>query len=146
MRIERQFYLIVLSALLIVSTFACGGVSFDSAACNAHNAPVPAKKLDWVMERKNQLPDVSCEVGVGIRAGTWQWSEDSSLACVFVVIGGNAKREWSLGQFQDRRDARNPIPLNDGEFVWGVSEEGGSMDPYSTGSSHPICVLEWIDE
>lgn len=124
----------------------CSSPPFSTAQCNAHNAPIPAKRLDWVLGRKNQLPDVSCEVGDGIAAGSWQWSEDSSRACVYVVVGGNAKREWSLGQFQARRDARQPIPLNEGEFVWGFAEHGGSMDPYSMGSSHPICKLEHVGD
>ena len=55
-----------------------GDASGESSewACRAHSGPEPADRLDWEHTSDTPHPEVSCEVGVGILPGWWQWSEE----------------------------------------------------------------------
>ena len=43
---------------------------------------------------------------------------------------------------QDRRDARSPILLSEGEIVQGYSDSDDELDGFIAATSHPTCFLE----
>ena len=114
----------------------------SSWECRAHTGPEPVDRLDWKHRSGTPHPEVSCKVGVGILPGWWQWSGYSAPDCIYVVVntGGELSQTWHSGQ--DRRDARSPILLSEGEIVQGYSDSDEELDGFIAATSHPTCFLE----
>ena len=112
--------------------------------CRAHAGPEPADRLDWKDHFATSAPDVSCEVGVGILPGWWQWSDQSASDCIYVVVDTGDELDQALHQSQTRRDARSPILLREGEIVRGHSESEDEFSSFIAATSYPTCFLEHI--
>ncbi|WP_419864852.1 hypothetical protein [Candidatus Poriferisodalis sp.] len=112
--------------------------------CRAHSGPEPAELLDWRSDHDEPHPDVSCRVGVGIRAGWWHWHELSGHECRHVAVSASATAELPEGQSRSRRDAREPILLNAGDVVTGFTTEDSGATGYIAATSISQCFLEFV--
>ena len=112
--------------------------------CRAHAGPEPVDRLDWKDDSGASHPEVSCEVGVGILPGWWQWSEQSSPKCIYVVVDTGDELDQASHQSHTRRDARSPILLSEGEIVQGYSDTKDEFSSYIAATSHPTCFLEHL--
>ena len=112
--------------------------------CRAHMGPEPVDRLDWRDDSYTSRPQVSCEVGVGLLPGWWQWSEFSASRCIYVVVDPGDELDHLLRRGTTRRDAREPILLREGEIVEGYSDSKGESSSFIAGISHPECFLEHI--
>ena len=112
--------------------------------CRAHSGPEPADRLDWSADFGSSHPEVSCEVGVGIVAGWWQWAEQSSPECIYVVVDTGDELDQQLHRSQTRRDARSPILLSEGEIVQGYADTEDEYSGFTAATSYPVCFLEYI--
>lgn len=112
--------------------------------CQAHSGPEPVDRLDWHGSFGSSQPEASCEVGVGILAGWWQWTEQSSPECVYVVVDTGDELDQALHRSHTRRDARSPILLSEGEIVLGFSDSKDEYSGYTAATSYPLCFLEHI--
>ncbi len=116
----------------------------SSWTCHAHAGPEPVDRLDWTGEFGSSDPEISCEVGVGIQPGWWQWSEQSASECIYVVVDTGDELDQTLHQSQARRDARSPILLREGEIVEGYSDSKDELSSFTAAASYPLCILEHI--
>ena len=112
--------------------------------CRAHTGPEPVDRLDWRHVRYESSPEVSCVVGMGILPGWWQWHQFSAPSCIYVVVDTGDELDQALHPSQRRRDAREPIPLREGEIVKGYSDNGREFSRFIAATSHPECFLEHI--
>ena len=112
--------------------------------CRAHSGPEPVDRLDWHGSFGSSQPEVSCEVGVGILAGWWQWTEQSSPECIYVAVDTGDELDQALHRSHTRRDARSPILLSEGEIVQGYSDSKDEYSGYTAATSYPVCFLEHI--
>lgn len=114
--------------------------------CRAHSGPEPVELLDWRTEHDKPHATVSCRVGVGIRAGWWQWHSFSSDGCRSVAVRPSATADLPDGQSRSRRDAREPIVLNDDDVVTGFTfaDNGGSPEGVIAATTGPLCLLEFV--
>ena len=110
--------------------------------CHAHASPEPADRLDWTGEFASAQPEASCEVGVGILPGWWQWGEQSAPNCIYVVVTTGDGLGQAPHEGHTRRDARSPILLSDGEVVLGYSDAEDVASSYVAATSSPVCILE----
>lgn len=124
--------------------------------CYAHDGPEPADLLDWRVEFSSTSDysqggpqiqghaEVSCEVGIGILAGWWQWHELSSPDCEYVAVETPDGADSDGATDGSRIDPTEPILLNSGDVVAGIGmviqDESRSM----TGTNHPECFLEYL--
>ena len=116
----------------------------SSWQCRAHAGPEPADQLTWKDDLGTSASEVSCEVGVGILPGWWQWNDQSASDCIYVVVDTGDELDQALHQSQARRDARSPILLSEGEIVQGYSDSGEEFSSFVAATSHPTCFLEHI--
>lgn len=129
--------------------------------CYAHSGPEPAELLDWRVKYSSAIdssydysqggpqiqghPEVSCEVGVGILAGWWQWHTMSSHDCAYLAVetadgaGPADDSDWS------RLNPIEPILLSEGDVVVGYQTVGQDASRLIGATSHPECFLEYID-
>lgn len=121
-----------------------GSAWSSSWTCHAHRGPEPVDRLDWSDEFGSSHPEVSCEVGVGILPGWWQWAEQSASECIYVVVDTGDELDQMLHQSQSRRDARSPILLREGEIVEGYSDNKDEFSSFTAATSYPVCFLEHI--
>jgi len=112
--------------------------------CQAHSGPEPVNRLDWHGSFGSSQPEASCEVGVGILAGWWQWTEQSSPECIYMVVDTGDELDQALHRSHTRRDARSPILLSEGEIVLGYSDSKDEYSGYTAATSYPVCFLEHI--
>ncbi|WP_420439313.1 hypothetical protein [Candidatus Poriferisodalis sp.] len=112
--------------------------------CQAHSGPEPVDRLDWRGGFGSSQPEASCEVGVGILAGWWQWTEQSSPECIYVVVDTGDELDQALHRSHTRRDARSPVLLSEGEIVLGYSDSKDEYSGFTAAMGYSVCFLEHI--
>lgn len=124
--------------------------------CYAHAGPEPAELLDWRVEFSSMTdysqggpqiqghPEVSCEVGVGIRAGWWQWHRLSSPGCGHLAVERADGAGSASSADRSQRDPIEPVLLSEGEVVVGYELVVQGDARFMAGTSFPECFLEHI--
>lgn len=125
--------------------------------CYAHSGPQPVDLLDWRVEfdsttdygqggpQVQQHPEVSCEVGIGILTGWWQWHELSSPDCGDLALD-TADGSSSVGSADwSRLNPIEPVLLSEGDVVVGhfMVKQGDSRLIGAT--SKPECFLGYLN-
>lgn len=146
--VERSVRWVFIAAAVLVLTAGLGGCAEQQQGglweCRAHSGPEPAEALDWRSDFDEDHPDVSCRVGKGIRAGWWQWHGHSADECLHVAVSPSATAELPDGQARSRRDAREPIVLNEDDVVTGFTTEDSGSAGYIAATERPQCFLEFV--